>query len=504
MNRRPATRSARAASALALALAAACGGAPAEAPRRPDVVLVVVDTLRADRLSCYDYPRETSPVLDGLAEEGVLFRDVTAQWPWTLPSMVTIFQGRYLTNYRDRLDESAPSLTELFKDAGYRTIGIVANCAVDDGQGFTRGFDHFDVNDCWEDEDKKVEVNRDIRAIRELLQDPVREALATDERGERPPLFLYLHAYDPHSPYSPHAEFDDVLPRDQVPAVQPEGWWQATLAERGGTPPRPNQGWARQLADLTEERARYDQEVRWFDEGLGEILSDLERFGIDEDAVYAFVADHGEGLWEHVTSDSDESLRELAPRKFFYQLHGGNGYQQVMATPFVMWGGGLPTGLRVDAPVENIDLIPTLLDLTAIEAPPGLHGRSLLPLFDGDTPEDWREFVHCYGSHHISLRHVESGWKLILPHGARSEALGKVPELYNVIDDPLERRDRAADEPERLSWLVAECGAWMDAYPTASTMKGKMSELNAEAREKLAEKLRALGYTELETGASND
>jgi arylsulfatase A-like enzyme len=485
---------------LALLLAPGCGEAPAAPPRRPDVVLVVVDTLRADRMSCYGYARPTTPVLDRLAERGAIFLDNTAQWPWTLPSMVTIFQGRYLTNYRDRLDEALPSLAELFQAAGYRTVGLVANCAVDADQGFTRGFDHYDVNECWEDEERRVERIRDVHELRERMREPVRAALEPGPDGERPPLFLYLHAYDPHSPYRAHGELDAVLPEEGATPVEPEGWWERELAARGPAPPAGREDWGPELRQLASMRARYDQEVRWFDAALGDILADLDALGISGDAVYALAADHGEGLWEHLTADSDAALRSAAPSKFFYQLHGGNGYQQVMATPLLLWGGGVPPA-RVEAPVENVDLLPTLLELADLAPPEGLDGRSLVPLMRGETPDDWRELVFCYGSHNVSVRHAPSGWKLILPHGPRSEALGRVPELYDLDADPLERRDLAAENPEVVAWLAAEVGAWMERHPTASTMRGRMSELNAEARTKLAEKLRALGYTELETGA---
>ena len=190
-------------------LLAGCSAA-VEPPSRPDVVLFVVDTLRADRLGCYGYERDTSPTLDALAAGGVVFEDVTAQSPWTLPSMVSLFQGRYLTNYRDSLQDDVVSLPETFQRAGYRTIGVVANCLVDEGQGFARGFDSFRIVDCWEDEERKIKSRRDVQLMRELLREPAREALAAGPDGARAPVFVYVHAFDPHDPYLPHDELNEV------------------------------------------------------------------------------------------------------------------------------------------------------------------------------------------------------------------------------------------------------------------------------------------------------
>lgn len=482
---------------LALACAAGCGGPTDEAPRRPDVVMIVVDTLRADRLSCYGYDRPTSPRIDGFAQEGAVFLDTTSQWPWTLPSMVSIFQGRYITNYRDRLTEEHPSLPELFLDAGYRTVGIVANCSVDEGQGFTRGFERFDISPCWRNENGKAQYIRDIGEIEGLVPELTGDFLADENRQ---PLFLYIHAYEPHSPYRGHAQYDEVLPIDQTLGVQPEGWREEAIAKAGPKNRKGNASWEGAFEAIDNQRGFYDQEIRWFDTGLGRIVDSLKEAGLSEDAVFALASDHGEGLWEHITNDTPEALSTYGPAEFFYQLHGGNGYEPVMATPMLVWGTRVPSGQEVQAPVENVDLFPTLLDLCDIPLPGDLHGRSLVPLLEGSPPEDWREFVFCYGSHNLSVRHAESSWKLVLPHGLRSEATGRKPELFRLSDDPYERNDLSAENPEIVAWLVAEAGAWMDRHPTVSSMKGRMSELNKQGRDQLAEKLRALGYTELETG----
>ncbi len=492
--------------ALLLGAAAACSpdDPGSRTVQRPDVVLFVVDTLRADHLGTYGYGRPTSPALDRLSRTGVVCEDVTAQWPWTLPSMVSMFQGQYITAYRDKLDETVPTLAERFHDAGYRTVALVANNIVDEGQGFARGFDHFDCIG-WADEAEKVPGKRDIRDIEALLDAQLPEALALDASGERPPLFLWIHAYDPHDAYTAHPEFKAELPQAGAEDAELRSWWLATLAELGARGPANDPQWEAALDELRNQRGRYDQEVRYLDAGIDRILTSLEAAGIGDDAVYALVSDHGEGLWEHIANEPPANLPGYLPRRIFYMIHGANGYETVSATPFLLWGGGVPQGLRVTRAVENVDLYPTLLQLADLAPPEGLHGRSLVPLFEAAAQQEmsWREHVFCYGSHTVSVRHAESGWKLILPAG-KSLRNGRGLELYQLREDPRERVNRASSEPELVAELVAAYEAWMAAHPTVSNLKGKLAENEAAQRAALAKKLQALGYTESETGLGDE
>jgi arylsulfatase A-like enzyme len=477
-----------------------CADSP-ESARRPDVVLFVVDTLRNDRLGCYGYPRSTSPGLDALVAEGVVFEDVTAQWPWTLPSMVSLFQGQYLTEYRDSLHPSAMTLPEAFQQAGYHTIGVVGNCLVDEAQGFGRGFDDFEVAEFWQDEERTAKTLRDIVQMGEMVSTPAQAALTLDENGKRAPVLIYIHAFDPHEPYRGHGELNGELPVSGVLAVQPQDYWVQTLQELGNWDElnENERKQARQsMAGMRANRARYDQEVRFLDSGITRIITELKSMGLADNAVFALVSDHGEGLWEHLAIDSSEMLSEAEPAKVFYKGHGGNGYQSGSATPFVMWGGDVPKGLRISAAVENIDLYPTLLELADIAPPQGLHGRSLVSLWSS-TNEDWRTHVFSNGSHTIAVRDVESGMKLILPTG-KSLLYGRGFELYDLAADPGERNNLVDAQPETVLELAAKHREWTEQYPTESTMKGRIQEMADEHDSALAEKLQALGYTEADTG----
>ena len=478
---------------LGLLLAAslgACGDGVDDAPtRRPDVIWIVIDTLRADRLSCYGYPRPTSPTLDRLAAEGALFEDVTAQSAWTLPSMVSMVSGRYLTDYRDFLSTEVPTLAETFRSAGYRTVGVVGNILLRPEGGFDRGFDHYDARP------GPVPAGEDrvrARSIDELSADlwaPLDEALEAGDDGERPPLLLYLHPFDPHAPYEGLPSLNAELPPREAPPVQPEGWQEESLALLG--PPAPEAGgWKRALTDLRRRRGLHDQDIRRTDDALEGILQRLEERGLLDHAIVAVVSDHGECLWERLAPMPPDRLRRETPDTFFYQEHGAYLYEEAVRTPLILWGAGVPPGTRVPQAVENIDLFPTLLELCDVPARGELHGRSLVPFLRGEAPEDWRETVHSHVLFSTSVRDLVHGQKLIVPteHGAK---LGVPTELFSLDEDAGERRPR--EDAEATERLRAAIQAWTERYPTRSTL----GQTHDPEREKM---LRDLGYTDVHTG----
>ncbi len=473
------------ASAVALALfALACGGAD---PRRPDVILVVVDTLRADRLSCYGYPRATSPVIDGLAAEGTLFRDATAQSGWTLPSMASLLTGRYVTAQVHSLGADGGTLAEAFQRAGYVTLAHVANLSMTHDAGFARGFSVYDLRP----EERGLEavlrpprgdnlLERTIASIDEVFPPERKE-------NERAPLFLLFHSFDPHNPYDEHPE--SPLEPEAAVDVLPEGWQAKALSERGREPPRNDPEWQKTLAKLRRMRGLYDQEVEYSDRIIGELLSALRERGFLEHALVALVSDHGEGLWDHVAGRPPLELAEARPIDFFYQRHGAHLYQEAIHTPFVLWGAGVPAGVVIEEPVENVDLFPTLLELASVPIPPGpageLHGRSLVgALRTGRAPE--RSAVFSFVHHKASVREVATGLKLTLvlrPEFAERHA----NELFHLPSDPHERNDLADSRPEDLARLERTLRDWLERHAMGSG-SGSVNEAQAQA-------LRDLGYT---------
>ena len=480
--------------ACAVTLAGACGDRAAQ--RRPDVVLIVVDTLRSDHLSAYGYPRPTSPFLEELAQEGALFEDVTTQFSWTMPSMVSLFSGHYLTEFSLALPAGAQTLAEAFAGAGYKTLAVVSNQLLGPEAGFARGFDHYDVRTSRRTNDGATA--RTLEEIAEDLWPPLEDVLAAQPANDRAPVFLYLHTFDPHNPYHEHPDFDAQLPLDGALGVQPPGWQESEIA-RAGLAPEPGSDWSTELSELQLERGRYDQEVRYTDEQLRLLMKKLEELGLLEHAVVALVSDHGETLWEHVPPKPAEALAKSPPNKFFYQKHGAVQYQAVIATPMLLWGSGVPHGVRVSHAVENVDLFPTLLELADVPARGGeLHGRSLVDAMHGRAGE-WRQFVFSYSVHGNSVREPESGLKLLMPRGA-SEVAGWPVQLFDLNDDPHERSNLADGRPDDVRRLVAAYEEWVRTYPTQRIESADQARIQGEIDRRRNDALRALGYTDLDTG----
>ena len=473
---------------LSLAALAACS--PANQPenrKRPNVLLIVVDTLRADRVSAYGYERETTPVLDALAAQGVLASDVTAQASWTMPSMVSMLQGRYVTSYRDVFFEDTPTLAEAFQGAGYHTLGIVGNGLLSKKAGFDRGFDHYEARS------KKIgQEGRTLpaREAAELIGDataPLSQATQLDDEGEQIPFFAYIHLMDPHGPYKAHPEWEE-----QLPVTAGANNWNQQTQRQAYEATHPNAvaqpGTWREMA---EDRARYDQEVYTGDAYIGIVLKFLEQRGALENTIVAVVSDHGEGLWDHVSPP--EGLNAKAtPREYFFRPHGKVLYEEVIATPMILKGPGIPAGHRIESPAENVDLFPTLLELCDLAKPDGLHGQSLVPAMHGE--ETGRE--HSFSSVDMfcsSVRTASEGWKLIVPteHFPKRKV-----ELFDIRTDPSELKNLAEAQPEVVARLRATLDEWTAAHPTQTNLGQKKDQQTLDD-------LKALGYAEGEEEQSD-
>lgn len=474
-----------------LALLAACGGGAER--RRPDVVLIVVDTLRADRLGTYGSGRPTSPVIDRLARQGAVLLDNTSQSSWTRPSMVSLMQGRYITDFRDLPLEGVPTLAEALRSAGYRGFAAVGNGLVSRDAGFDRGFEYFDDR---ADQDatgaEGEQVPGQSRGGRKLVRDLVPVvAEALEEEGEdRPPFLVYLHLMDPHYPYVQASRHDEELP--VMGGFPLAGWQREMYAEALGED---------YLGELEQEswehlerlRGLYDQEVRTADDSVRLLLKQLEPLGLLDNTIIALVADHGEMLYDQPSPEpmrkKDGKVGKVLPKRFFYRTHGVLLDRGLVGTPFLLQGPGVPAGVRLEQAVENIDLVPTLLELCDVGAPEGLHGKSLLPWLRGEESGPVRPFVYSFCLQNRSVREVATGWKLTVPNEQFAGIPGFEPSLHRLDEDPLELDDRHESEPEVVARLMAELDRWAEEHPLTSNF-GR--ERSAEERETL----RALGYAD--------
>jgi arylsulfatase A-like enzyme len=342
---------------------------------------------------------------------------------------------------------------------------------------------------------------RNLEELADDLWPALEETLGAKPARDRAPVFLYVHAFDPHNPYREHPDLAAELPIGGAPGVQPPGWQEQQLARAGLAPP-PGSDWSAELLELQAERGRYDQEVRYTDEQLRRLMKRLGELGLLEHAVVALVSDHGETLWEHIPPKPARELAESPPNRFFYQKHGAVQFQAVIATPMLLWGAGVPAGVRVERAVENVDLYPTLLELADVRSPAELHGRSLVELMHGRAGK-WRQFVFSYSVHGNSVREPATGLKLLMPRGA-SESAGWPLQLFDLKRDPHERTDLAEQRPEDVRRLVAAYEEWLRSYPTHRIETAEQSRLQGEIDRRRDEALRALGYTELDTGIEED
>ncbi len=340
---------------LALALTACRTDSPGLAPRGP-IIVIAIDTLRADHLGLYGYERETSPRLDSLAAEGVVFEHAFATASWTLPSMTSLLTGTWPREHGagyartrggrqrfSRLREEVPTLAELLQDAGYAT-GAVANVGFMSPRfGFGRGFDTYDWVSSTDEESRRAGESVD-------------RALAWIDANDDRPFFFMLHLFDPHrhfdAPEPFRGKFTEAY-RDRY------GDTLATLESRLE---------AERQSDLEFHVAAYDEEIAYTDDQVGRFVDGLRDRGIWDEALVVMTADHGESLHDH-----DE------------RGHGGTLYNELIRVPLVVWGAA-PTGARERAPVSLVDFTPTALQWAGAPSPPGLPGVSLLGPLAGMEP----------------------------------------------------------------------------------------------------------------------
>lgn len=440
-------------------LATACGGAETgRSDSPPNLLLVLVDTLRADHTSLYGYERETTPVLDRLAAESVVFTHAHSQSGCTFPSVNSLLTSRYPQTFLARLDEHGmaippdlPVLPEILAGHGWSTAAVSASpivratpSEINRQGGFDRGFGVFD------------EGCHGKRA-------PCLVARAAELLDELPePFFLYLHFMEPHGPYRPPAWHER-----RFATGEPDRLWVAK-----GEPERI----ARKLyegedvpfgeEDLAHFVDLYDEEIRFFDSQLGELWAELEARGLDRSTLVVFLSDHGEELLDH------------RPERPHFGHCRDLAFETVTATPLLLrLPGGAHAG-RHAALADNLDVVPTLLDLLGVE--PGavrFAGESLVPLI-----EDGRRVRRYSFSAQGTTRTVTDGaWKLVhvLEGGER--------RLYHLERDPGEMHDLAAARPGEAERLGRVLDAWMERVEAG----GAASLREAEEHEAALE---AVGY----------
>jgi arylsulfatase A-like enzyme len=430
--------------------ASGCGGqlAPPDA-----VVLIVVDTLRADHLGTYGYLRPTSPGLDRWAKRGVVFERAWAPSPWTLPSFASLYTGRLPTRHGagvkpgpggdrkfSRLARGVPVAAEIIGARGFATAGFATNRFLQPGFGVERGFQTYDVAHGQRGGQRRADVIVD-RALAWI-----------DDRGSGR-FFASIHILDPHMPYDAPAPArgrftDGLTPTPGLPLANTQKMW----------------GLAAQLSspDRAYVSASYDEEVAFVDLHLTRLLEQLEARGILSRALVMLTSDHGEELFDRGGFE-----------------HGHSLYQELLHVPLVIWGPDLRPA-RIATPVSLVDLLPTLLDALDLPQPDGLDGVSLWPAVRAGAEPPHRD-LFAQSTLYGPPRRAVIAWpyKLIL------DAESGRRQLYDLSVDPGEKRDLA---PARAG-LAEEL-----AEVITSRLSAPAPREAVELDPQTLEELRELGY----------
>jgi arylsulfatase A-like enzyme len=421
---------------IAMCLCAGCAGRPVA--DGPNVIILLLDALRPDHLGCYGYERKTSPKIDRLAAEGVLFNNAYAPSSWTLPSTGSMLTSLYPQEHgaadsTSGISQMAITLAERMHGAGYDTAAFSANyCFVTAERGFDRGFDHFELF-VKESSPVPAGVLNRTRKLPEtygtvVTADAEQLNLAAlkwlDDRDDTSrPVLMYLHYMDPHNPYEPPKPFDTMFDPDYAGTVDGKSIFDAIYKLQFEVTER----------DKEHVVALYDGEIAYADSQVGRFLNELEKRELLEDTLVIITADHGEELFERGDIG-----------------HGPTLYEEVLRVPLIMWRKQFERpGATVDSYVTLLDIVPTVLRVCGIQSRGTLRGRPLLPPGDEVGSDSvWAEVDEdiLYTAHKRAL--IEDRWKIIVSQNGR--------ELYDISTDPHEKNDLSAARNEMVESLAGK------------------------------------------------
>jgi len=397
---------------------------PAGRAHPPNVLLISVDTLRADHLELYGYHRRTAPNLTSWAErEAVVFERVVAQAPWTLPSHVSMLTGldalAHGVNYHRPAPEPLLLLSEILYAQGYRTLAVTGGAYLDPQFGLGQGFERYHY---FRGQDYDKELDQGLAVALAWL----REAAAE-------PFLFFFHTYDVHEPYfarePEYASFaggDEPYPAVGTRALPP----QRDLAFQARREMVFLEGPVDSPPDPHLVRAMYDSGIAHTDRGLLRLLGALDELGIADRTIVVFTSDHGEALGEHGLAG-----------------HGDLYDHTVLVPLIVKLPGREAAGERIAHQVRSMDIVPTLLDLLRLPAPAPVTGRSLLPVIRGSrSPDGDAVSYEAIGNRGLAIRSGD-GHKYVLVDAAWKPTAAPTESLFDLRSDPAEQRAATDDSP---------------------------------------------------------
>ncbi|MGD9140437.1 MAG: sulfatase [bacterium] len=417
---------------------------------RPNVVLIVIDALRADHLGCYGYGRPTSPTIDSLAENGVLFETAITQAPWTKSSFSSFLTSRYpfqhgVEDWAAVMPESIVTLPEVLSGHAYSTVCVINMLGMGGRFGVLRGFE---------------EVSESGKAYRDA--ETATEDAIEYLRNTKAPFFMMLHYFDVHQPYAPTPEYVDLINVDtDLDPFAGRGMWRRG---RDGLPP-PNA--------VVKSKLLYDGCIRYVDDSLARLMSFIDDLGIRENTVIIVTADHGEAFWEHGVD-----------------THGSTVYDEVLRVPLiVVWPGRFKTPRRVATQVRLVDLMPTVLEMTGASDDRHMEGVSLLPLIEGgqiDNEGGLLPFNVAYAGNG-QVKPPEVRCLRTLDYKVIADTPVSRIEAYDLKADPCEIDDLPPDRPPDVAVLASLLSSLPGAHGETGARKTALTDEEKSS-------LRALGY----------
>lgn len=493
--------------AFAVLLVGACSCSPDE-PRKLNLVIIALDTLRPDHLGCYGYARDTSPNLDLFAKDAVIFENAQTAAPWTAPSLLSLMTSLYpnvhgVWRFSDpgQMNERVTTLAEVLKERGYWTSAFTDGGYAKPQFGLKQGFDTFPLNAG----DLPHEHWSNMAHPDRLAGNVDRALKALGEVGDQP-FFLFFHTYQVHGPYRPpeelvkrfRPEYDEAAEHARIEVAL------ATLREGGELAPDDvrlvlahsehcGSGKGDEKEELAAEIRRhginsldeqrmqfwrdlYDAEIRFTDAELKRLLDALDRPGLRENTVVVFVSDHGEGFGEHGITG-----------------HGNVLHEEALRVVCMLRAPGV-AARRVDDVVSLVDLMPTVLDVLGIErAKLPLQGRGLAPLLRGERLPNAPTFAHALAKTggEQRLQSVRDGkWRFVF------EPETEIGRLFDLEADPKELTDVAGQNPKVVERMRGLLNAQRE-YDQLLLKKASGPVGNYQLAPSDLEELRKLGYIDV-------
>jgi arylsulfatase A-like enzyme len=423
-------------------------GCGVEHDPRPNIIIISIDTMRADHLGCYGYDRNTSPTIDSLAAAGIRYSRCQAQAPHTLPAHSTIWTGLSVAshgagtrnNITYALDPALPNIATVLGDAGYITLGMVNVAILSNDNGFATGFDYYSWNENG--------AGRAGETVDEYLK------WIDENAGNPKPVFCFMHLFDVHSPYDPPSPFDSLFSPGGDEGIV--GWRHDSLTNVVLNPEDRDH-----LVDM------YDGEIAWVDSQLSRLFSELRARGLDDNTLIVITADHGEEFLEHGGWGHSHAL-----------------WQEILHVPLIICGPGIQAGLVDTLTAGQFDILPTICGYLSIASPPNLDGVNLLD----SVPRSADRSIPSsrVGMDKVFQWGVEGEEGLVSVLTGNTKAImdfvsGQPESMYDLLSDPGEQN------PMEISPEMTEL---LDNYWT-TPQTGNPTAANSDA---INEQLRGLGY----------